>query len=428
MKLSYKISLYFLCASFICLSVALCFVYRTSQESLSRYIFQNLESNANSRTKHIETYLKMLKSSVVQTSRSIVFVKFLKTSSNDPGYKEAFDNAVKLLKSKQRSDAVIEEYMLLDSSGRIAASSDESSIGQDKSNDSYFLGAQKEVFIKDLYFSVTKKKNLMAVSAPLFDDNKSFLGVLVARVNPKDLTDIVIDRTALGETGEIYIVNKYGYMITPSRFSNNTVLNQKVDTPNAILALEHVNKNTAHEIHTGVFPDYRGIPSLGAHDYIAEMQWRVLAEIDESEAFLPLRKMEQSFVWIFFLVGALSCVLGQLISRRVSAPLEKLYKGAQIIGSGNLDYKVGLSSEDEIGDLSRALDKMSFDLRNSTASIEILNKEKEDRRKVEKELQDSEKRFYNVFLSSNTATLLIGDNKFIAATFNRIYIILLNFI
>ena len=61
------------------------------------------------------------------------------------------------------------------------------------------------------------------------------------------------------------------------------------------------------------------------------------------------------------------------INRSIVRPIAKLEEDTQIIGSGNLDYKVGTTSKDEIGQLSRAFDKMTADLKETTASI----KEKE---------------------------------------------------
>ena len=53
------------------------------------------------------------------------------------------------------------------------------------------------------------------------------------------------------------------------------------------------------------------------------------------------------------------------ISQSISEPINKLAKGAEIIGHGNLDYKVANGSKDEIGQLSRTFDKMTDDLKNS---------------------------------------------------------------
>lgn len=58
--------------------------------------------------------------------------------------------------------------------------------------------------------------------------------------------------------------------------------------------------------------------------------------------------------------------------RHVLAPLRQLGAATHRIGAGQLDTSVGLASEDEIGDLARAFDRMTARLRNTTVSRDEL--------------------------------------------------------
>ena len=120
---------------------------------------------------------------------------------------------------------------VLNKAGIVIASSQKDDIGTDKSSDLYFLAGKQTVHIKDAYLSSFEKTPTIAFSAPVFgEEDTVFLGVVVIKVSMKALNKIVADRTGLGETGEIYLINKGGYMITPSRFKNDTFLKQTVDT------------------------------------------------------------------------------------------------------------------------------------------------------------------------------------------------------
>ncbi|MGA9458497.1 MAG: ATP-binding protein [Desulfobaccales bacterium] len=57
------------------------------------------------------------------------------------------------------------------------------------------------------------------------------------------------------------------------------------------------------------------------------------------------------------------------LQRSVVKPVLQLHEGAEIIGAGNLDHKVGIASRDEIGDLSRAFDLMTGNLQQRTAEL-----------------------------------------------------------
>ena len=203
----------------------------------------------------------------------------------------------------------------------------------------------------------------------------------------KELFRITLDRTGLGKTGEIYLVNKDYYMISPSRFREDVILKQKVDTITVRNCFLHKGKeDTEADEATTVFPDYRGVNVLGAYDYIPMMQWALLAEIDEKEAFAPLKQIETLLIVFLFFVPLVAWVMGLFASKMITKPIHKLHKGTEVISKGDLEYRVGTDSKDEIGQLSRAFDKMTVNLRETTTSIDELNKEIVKRKQTEEEL------------------------------------------
>ncbi|MBI4972413.1 MAG: HAMP domain-containing protein [Candidatus Omnitrophica bacterium] len=79
-----------------------------------------------------------------------------------------------------------------------------------------------------------------------------------------------------------------------------------------------------------------------------------------------------------FIVGFLMAVtFGMVITRRIVKPISNLRKGAEIIGEGNLGYRIGSDARDEIGELSRAFNDMARRLGERTREIEAANKELE---------------------------------------------------
>jgi len=84
---------------------------------------------------------------------------------------------------------------------------------------------------------------------------------------------------------------------------------------------------------------------------------------------------------VFILVGIfVSVVMVSIIVR----PIRALEAGAEIIGQGNLDYKLQVKSRDEIGNLARTFNKMTDDLKQ--AQVKIIEKEK-----LEQELETARK-------------------------------------
>lgn len=96
---------------------------------------------------------------------------------------------------------------------------------------------------------------------------------------------------------------------------------------------------------------------------------------------------------LVLIITFLSVIISILITRSIIKPIQNLNKGAEIIGNGNLDYKIGNQSKDEIGQLSRTFDEMSEKLMKSTTSVVNFNREIAERINTEKELKESEDRF-----------------------------------
>jgi len=101
--------------------------------------------------------------------------------------------------------------------------------------------------------------------------------------------------------------------------------------------------------------------------------------------------------------------------RSIVQPLHALRKGTEAIAKGNLSYKVGTKANDEIGQLSRAFDQMTESLSTSMTSIDNLNQEIAERKRVEEALRESEERFSKAFHASPDMMAIVNlkDGKYV---------------
>ena len=89
------------------------------------------------------------------------------------------------------------------------------------------------------------------------------------------------------------------------------------------------------------------------------------------------------------IMAAGKAVISFLVGHSILGSLRRLRGGMEVVGMGNLDYKVGTDTNDEIGELSRDFDHMTAKLRSITTSRDELNREIEERRKVEERLHEA---------------------------------------
>jgi PAS domain S-box-containing protein len=119
---------------------------------------------------------------------------------------------------------------------------------------------------------------------------------------------------------------------------------------------------------------------------------------------------------VIFLIAATTFPLTVALirtMRSINRSLAALRKGTEIIAAGNLNHRIAMAAQDEIGDVSLAFDLMTEQLRKTTVSRDELSVEVEERKRVEAALRQN-REWLRVTLSS------IGDAVLATDTAGRI--------
>ena len=236
-------------------------------------------------------------------------------------------------------------------------------------NDPLFEKGLKSSFVEFEPFQNNKK---MIVVSPIFAEDSKFgdeaIGVVISRMRTAAIDNILLNRSGLGESGEIYIVNRDFLMLSESRFIENTVFKQKVDT---LGVQKCFNEGVNYE---GLYLDYRGTPIYGSSYCADDLGFVLLAEIDESETIQPILVLQERIFETGLLITTGMAIIAFIIARTLSKPLIKLKNAANTIAGGNFEVRTKITTSDEIGELSHAFDSMAQKLQESLIEI----KEKED--------------------------------------------------
>jgi len=281
--------------------------------------------------------------------------------------------------------------LVFDKNGKVVMSNFPEDIGRDKSVTECYAQGLKGTFFKNAYVFEPYDVVGISISSPINIDG-SFVGIVCSKISMEDkVFEILINKTGLGETGEIYLVNEESYIISPSRFIGETFRKLKIDTEATRKYFKDLGeyKNGKHPHFPDIYEDYRGVKVLGVHDHISGANWGIIAEIDEEEVLEPLAIMKKILIAMSFIIVLIAWLIGFLVSKRVTAPIRKLQSGAEIIGKGNLGHKISVVSKDEVGQLSKSFNAMTENLRKTTTSIANLNREISERKKIEKVLAEN---------------------------------------
>lgn len=246
-------------------------------------------------------------------------------------------------------------------------------------------------------------ERVMVIVTPIFGtEGKEPIGVLIADTSTVELDKILLTRSGLGDTGEVYLVNKDRVMISESRFVKDAAFHQTVNT---------LPVSTCFDLGDsigGVYNDYRGI-SIYSHSYCAkDLGFVLLAEKDESEIFEPVLILQDKILLAGVVIVVVMVILAYILSKRLSRPIIKLRDAANEIAKGNFEIRTNIKRDDEIGQLSSSFDIMAKKIQESLIAIrqrEDIIKQQQD---VLLQFSDQSENYFVCFLD------VIGSTKLTA--------------
>ncbi len=196
----------------------------------------------------------------------------------------------------------------------------------------------------------------MFLSIPVKNDQGEIMGVVALRVRPEGEFSNLLKAGRYGESGETYIFDRKGLLLSDSRFHDNlknaglipnrpdsrALLNiyildpivNLVETPNpedtdkpkelTLMAKSATTGNWGMNIQG--YNDYRGVPVVGMWQWLPKYSWGITTEIDKAEAYKPL---EALINWVSVLFGFLvfSTIFMVILSQRKSL-IEKKHSSA----------------------------------------------------------------------------------------------------
>jgi signal transduction histidine kinase len=218
--------------------------------------------------------------------------------------------------------------------------------------------------------------------------NQDIIGAVAFKIDTQAIYKLTSNYEALGKTGEILLCLRTGNELTfanPLRHDAQAAFKKKVamGSPIALPAQKSLQEINGF----GESTDYRDKKVLAVWRYLPAPRWGMVVKIDSQEAYAPVFTVRNWSLLVGILVTGMGMLAALFVSRSISRPIQMLQRGVEIVGSGNLDYQVGISSEDEIGRLSRAFDAMTENLKNITASRDELNQIARELERSNQELQ-----------------------------------------
>jgi signal transduction histidine kinase len=121
----------------------------------------------------------------------------------------------------------------------------------------------------------------------------------------------------------------------------------------------------------GIDTDYHGKPVMAAwRRYLPALRWAMVVKIDAAEAFAPIARLQKAVLLVAGITLGCVVVGALLVARSISNPILSLTRVVRAMSRGDLQQEVPVGTNDEIGELGQAFNKMTADLRQIYATIE----------------------------------------------------------
>ena len=258
----------------------------------------------------------------------------------------------------------------------------------------------------------------------IFDGSK-MIGILLLQFPIDDFNETLTgnykwSEEGLGETGECYLVGPDKTMRSRSRFMHSDpiafikklrelgispkVINQiekqedvinvmPVNTPSTDLALK--GQSGIHQIY-----DYRNEEVLSAYGpfELDSLRWAVIAEMDTSEAYAPIRAFGRTVIVVATAMALGVTLLALFCSHILTHPMRLLAEGARKVGEGDTNVKIRITSHDEFGELAKVFNKMASSIRTQQENLE-------------KQIHENQELLLNILPASAVAQRQEGDEK-----------------
>ncbi|MFH1118413.1 MAG: HAMP domain-containing protein [Bacteroidota bacterium] len=393
-SLTEKMVLYFLALGIGSIVITGIFSFITARKALLERTYDQLTSLRLARQMQIETFFSDRLRETAHYTTSPEAINLAKSLIAGQAFSTPVAGSIS---QSFLASGYYSGILILDKSGKTLYENRQDKVSTDQtviSKENLFNNISSDAFIIDYRLSSESGKICLLSAGPI-KTKGNILAYFVLILKPGLIDDFMLNanpKNGLGYSGETYLVGSDYLMRSPSRFISNAVMKTYARTIPAEMAQNNTEGITQSS-------DYRGIEVLSSFGKIniAGLDWVILAEIDYEEATKSVYAIRNNIILLTIFTGLAFFIISYIISRKVTRPLVKLKDAAIALGEGRLNSLVGIDSNDEVGELTEAFNRMVVNLQEKEEALRVergnrlrsaIDGQDQERQRLSRELHD----------------------------------------
>lgn len=195
------------------------------------------------------------------------------------------------------------------------------------------------------------------VASPIVKDGQK-IGVLVFQFPLDNLNTIMKERAGMGKTGETYLVGSDKLMRSDSYLDsdNHSVTASFRNPEKGSVETDATEAALSGKTEEKIILDYNGNLVLSAYTPLqfANLNWALLAEIDEAEAFAAVKTLQWVALTVTVICIAVIIAIAFYMTRAIVRPVQGVVDSLTELsqGEGDLTTRLPSITNDEIGMLA----------------------------------------------------------------------------
>ncbi|MBI5594418.1 MAG: HAMP domain-containing protein [Deltaproteobacteria bacterium] len=214
----------------------------------------------------------------------------------------------------------------------------------------------------------SSKKPTLVIAVPI-KVNQFTIGVMAGAMTLDNISEVVAN-SKIGKTGFAFLVDNLDNVVShPNGDYTSSQINLSADPP-----IKAARNNTDNVTKIKYFTDESGKETVGTATAI-NYGWLVCIHQGYDEVFADIKNLKIYAFFVLIVSAGIAVLIALFAGRSLTTPILALADAAKKMSLGDMDVKIEIKSQDEIGVLAASITRLQASLRLAMKRLQKTQKD-----------------------------------------------------